>query len=365
MPSFDVTTTISAGTIALWLEYRHALPDGTLSAWTTDTSVGFGGLIPISPGTPSPYTISNATGVPPIGYLSNTYYQFRVKEQCVDGSGITHTDYTPVSGDYHSDNCVVYITKVGLFDYDRTQYGIIVRIYPAGLSGTFDPNDISIVDYTLTITYNYSIIGPGGIPITGVVSDYINISALPAPSGNFYEYIIESDDLTYPIVLGETYTLTLSFNIIDTLGNITNFTACTPQSVVIPLLYTYKINTGENWVVDWQDADGNYLRCSNHTLGFNLNYPIESPFFYISSLVSPECGYCVNVASGNLSGIQPYRIEDNIGIIGNGTSPLNPLKPIWGCVSSLFGTGYTIPVSSNPPVCLVPTAFCSGLPNWP
>jgi hypothetical protein len=371
--TFNITYTTSAGTISAYLEYRHVLPDGTLSSWTTDTSIGFGGvgLIPISPCgfATCNQTITNASGAPTNPYRPDTVYQFRIKEDCVE-NGITTTSYTPVEGDFYKPSCPLFQVRLGDFNYITLTYDLDIRIFPAGLTTVINANDYSIVSYTLTINYDHATIGGNGLPTTGTQNDTVVIPSTPFTPNSNYHVVLDNNDLTYGIIMGNTYTVDLTLELIDSLGNIIEVDVCSPQSLYIPRVDTYRIFGQEYWDVDWLDETGTYKRCAGGSTNPAIN-PSPGigygPYFIIHSQVTPRCAYCIGV-SGNVTAIPgDWKLEDNTAITGNGSGSLNPYNPLWGATYELFANGYLVIPGVIAQPCQNPVAnnICLNTPNWP
>ena len=349
MATFAITVDVSPLATAIELYYTHVLPDGTISSPSQKyTGVGVGGFI-VLPATPHPpgytYTISN------IVLNDNTVYNFEVKQFCVDNT----IEYSPIDEDHYRVNCIPLSLTVGGYDYQNEVYPIVATWSPAG--GSFDPNNYSIQDYTLHVKYTVS-----GTPVI----DPIVVPSVPATvPGTGYVYNITSDDLSNPIAYGESYEVSISFNIVLSDGSTVEVT-CPYKSVLIPRLATYRVYAAEYWDVAWQDENGVYQRCANQ---FTTGATNPSPgvgygrFFMIYTIVTPRCGYCVGVLpQPPASNYYVAPGEWKVGYITNST----PYDPYWGANFEFVGNGYVTIPGMLPPICqaVVPTV-CLTAPNWP
>jgi len=393
MATFSIIVDVSPLATAIELYYTHIKPDGTTSSPAQKyTGVGIGGFIAL-PATPHPpgytYTINNVV------LNNNTVYNFEVKQFCVDGT----IEYSPIDEDHYRTNCVDLLLNLGGFNYQNEEYPIVTTWAPAGPG--FDPNNYSIQDYTITIKYSIAVpVGPNNPNGLLGITDTITVPSVPATiPGSSYVYNIQSDDLSYPLEFGQLYEIGISFNIVLSTGS-TIEVNCTPKTIQIPYLRTYKIHASEGWVVDWIDENNIHQRsCGGPDNAPNPGANCEGPWLIVhhrynpaggtsaSNPYHPICGYCVtpgvqfpnpynfmylpNPTVYNSDRINCYPVNAGAGANPSGTpcnncgdTGNNNRLPAWGAAWELIGNGYvTIPGTIAPPACNV-NAVCTGAPNW-
>lgn len=280
-PKFTVKADCSPDATSLTLQYRYVLPDfdqfgnPTYTAWTNYVPYTNVSVVNITS-----YTFVFVTA----GIEYNTVYQFRVEQVC--NSGIV---YSPIDGDYYETNCPTTpaFTAV-LGPFLNGAYTIDVNIYTAGLSSGIDYQKYSIISYQVIVQY------PDPIDPTQIVYDAVSINAAYLMVGLPSYYVQLSDsNLTYPIQIGTTYTISLDYTIVSTENapyDLVTIQGCSTKIVNIPSCNTYTILTGDRWYITWTDCDGTAKSCfSPVPLSGNLCDP--NTYLRICSITTPQCYY--------------------------------------------------------------------------
>lgn len=314
MITFDLTYTFDPTALGGYLEYRKVNSDGTFSPWVTaNNSIGnINGYI--TPLTGTLTGVQGNIGNPP-DFLSNTAYQFRMRQVCQDG--VTET-FSPIDGDYYSFQCADVSIRSWVWDLNGGGYYIPVTIYPFSAS-------TSIVGYKIMI---YDDLTQPALA-TYVLDQVDAIANLPSP----YIYILDQNNVPGGIAFATTYYITV--NVIITTSTGTEETInCPSKAVRTPTCSMYRIDTGDEWYIEWTDCDGNQLSCGNAIPHPPTVNGIGTPFS-ICSIGKPNTYFC-----GGGGVLLPPRFNSS-GVVTNGAhaTDIGPCDP----------SQYNYDTSTSPP----------------
>lgn len=299
-----------ASTIALggFIEYRYILPNGTFSAWQTNTQIGqVNGYFPF---TANPNIVNALPGNFP-DFMTNTVYQFRIRQLCIDGS----EQLSPVDGNYYQGECPPITLEVSGYIPASNSYGIKVVI-PSTVG-------LSVFSYVFNI---YSVANQA-VPLTTItVPSNVVEASLP--------YILIFDDSNVPggIIQGESYLVQVNLEI--NTGTQIDIVTCEPKRIAVPECFLWRIETADNWVVKWTDCSGNVFICGG-ALPYQILFPGSSLF--VCSPKVPEGLFCQPGFGPIKSTIDPVTNQ-----LIRGARPLLPPTP---CDTAL----YEYNTQTNPP----------------
>lgn len=314
MITFDLTYTFEPTALGGYLEYRHVNLDGTFSPWVTAVnSIGnINGYI--SPLTGTLTGVQGNIGNPP-DFLTNTAYQFRMRQVCQDG---TET-YSPIDGDYYGFECPAVSIRSWVWDLDGGGYYFPVTIYPFSAS-------TSVVGYEIMIYDNLA-----QPPLATYILDQVDaVASLPSP----YIYILDQNNVPGGIAFNTTYYIVVNVIVTTSTGSVISTNLCDPKSVDSPICSMYRIDTADGWYIEWKDCNNNDLSCGNpipHPPTFN---GVGTPFS-ICCIGKPDTYYCT--AGG---GLLPPKFN-LAGLLVNGAfaTYIGPCDP----------SQYNYDTSTNPP----------------
>lgn len=293
MPTFNITFTASPDAYGGYLEYRYILPDGTFSNWQTTLSVGgFGGFFLIT--TPT-VTLNNVSGNAP-DFAYNTTYQFRIKQLC----GLDDTfQYSPVDGDYYASLCPTFTVEYGELVQPSGAFPVFVTI----------PNTVggSIVDYIFKIYDPSNLVNP--LTTQTVPSATVN-SSLP------YTFTFDDNNVPGGIVQGTAYVVTVDISIMTSTGPVV--IECPDKQIQIPQCLMWKVYTGDDWVLEWIDCNGQELMCISKAPYLNA---ATNNVLYVCSPSKPV-GYKCN--GGNP---MPSIINGSGVVVGGAVADSTPAGP--------------------------------------
>ena len=273
MITFDLTYTFDPTALGGYLEYRHVNFDGTFSPWVTAiNSIGnINGYI--SPLTGTLTGVQGNIGSPP-EFLSNTTYQFRIRQVCQDG---TET-YSPIDGDYFVFECPAISIRSVLFYPNGGGFYIPVTIYPFSSSS-------SVTGYQIMIYDNLA-----QPPIATYILDQAD-ALVNAPSP--YIYILDQNNVPGGIAFNTTYSIIVNVIVTTSTGSEISTNLCDPKGVDTPTCSMYRIDTGDEWYIEWTDCDGNQLSCGNASPHPPVVPGIaQGTPFSICAIGKPKAYYC-------------------------------------------------------------------------
>jgi hypothetical protein len=271
MITFDLNYTFDPDALGGYLEYRHVNFDGTFSPWVTAiNSIGnINGYI--TPLTGTLIGVQGNIGSPP-DFLSNTTYQFRIKQVCKDG---TET-YSPIDGDYFVFNCAATSIRSWFYYPNGGGFYIPVTIYPFSSSTSVSGYQIMIYD---------DLAQP---PLATYILDQVDaVASLPSP----YIYILDQNNVPGGIAFNTTYYIVVNVIVTTSTGSEISTNLCDPKAVNTPICSMYRIDTADAWYIEWKDCNNNDLSCGNsipHPPTFN---GVGTPFS-ICCIGKPATYYC-------------------------------------------------------------------------
>lgn len=297
MPTFSITFTASPDAYGGYLDYRYILPDGSFSPWETCLSVGGpGGFFLINTTT---VTFPTVYGNPP-DFAFNTTYQFRVRQLCqLDDTFQT----SPVDGDYYVSLCPTFTMALGEFAQPSGAFPIEVTI----------PSTVgySVVDYIFKIYDPTDLVNP---LTTQTVPSSIVDASLP------YTFVFDDNNVPGGIVQGTAYVLNVGISIITSTG--TDTIDCPNKQLQVPMCYLWKVLTGDDWVLEWTDCNGQNLFCAGKA-PYNINGNTD---LYVCSPTKPIGYKC------NLGVPTPTIINPSTGLPQSGalviSTPAGPCDPM-------------------------------------
>jgi hypothetical protein len=316
MITFDLTYTFDPTSLGGYLEYRRVNFDGTFSPWVTATnSIGnINGYI--SPLTGTLTGVQGNIGNPP-DFLSNTTYQFRMRQVCQDG---TET-YSPIDGDYFSFQCPEISIRSWVWNETGGGYYFPITIYPFSAS-------TSVVGYEIMIYDDLT-----QPPLATYILDQVDaIANLPSP----YIYIFDQNNVPGGLAFNTTYYFIVNVIVTTSTGSEISTNLCNPKSVSSPVCSMYRIDTGDEWYIEWTDCDGNELSCGNASPHPPVVPGIaQGTPFSICAIGKPKAYYCGG------GGVLLPPVFSQFGGIVNGAlaTDIGPCDP----------SQYNYDTSTNPP----------------
>lgn len=316
MITFDLTYTFDPTALGGYLEYRKVNPDGTFRPWVTAVnSIGnINGYI-----TPLTGTLTGVQGniTNPPDFLTNTTYQFRIRQICQDG--VTET-YSPIDGDYFVFQCPPVSIRGWLYYPNGGGFYIPITIYPFSSSS-------SVVGYEIMIYDN--ITQP---PLATYILDQVDaIANLPSP----YIYILDQNNVPGGIAFNRTYSVIVNVIVTTSTGTETSTNICPVKGVDTPSCNMYRIDTADAWYIEWKDCNNNDLSCGN-----SFPHPPVVPFtgvgtpFSICCLGQPSVYTC---QGGNLN--KPIISSAGVLLSGASATYIGPCDP----------ASYNYDTTTNPP----------------
>lgn len=266
MITFDITFDADPNAVGAYLEYRYLLSDGSYTNWEVALSPGvFAGYFPIS--TPQ-VTLNAVVGNPP-DFEYNTTYDFRIRQLCgLDGTELL----SPIDPDYFDFQCPPYTVEYGEFAQPSGAFPVEVTI-PSTVGS-------SIIEYTFSL---YTPNNP--IPIaSAVIPNTVVEGGLP------YTFVFDDNNVPGGIVQGVAYLATIGLTILISGGGTFDIT-CPPKQIQIPPCTLWKIETGDDWVIEWTDCNGQSLLCASKLPYLNPN---TNDILYVCSPFQPIGYYCNN-----------------------------------------------------------------------
>lgn len=315
MITFDLTYTFDPDALGGYLEYRKVNPDGTFRPWVTAiNSIGnINGFI--TPLTGALTGVQGNIGNPP-DFLTNTTYQFRIRQVCQDGT----EKYSPIDGDYFVFECPNVSIRGYLYYANGGGFYIPVTIYAFS-------NATSVSGYEIMIYDNLS-----NPPLATYILDQVDaLTTFPSP----YIYVFDQNNVPGGIAFNATYQVVVNVILTTSTGSETS-TLCTAKGVDTPSCNMYRIDTGDEWYIEWTDCNNNQLSCGNAA-----PHPPSVPFsgtgtpFSICSLTKPNAYYC----GGGGVLLPPVLNQFGQPVNGALVTPMGPCDP----------SQYHYDTTTNPP----------------